>query len=111
MKKIRAFLAVELAEGLRERAVTLIDQLDTADADVKWVEPENLHITVKFLGDIDDVESWRVSQALEPVVKSCRRFEATLATTGAFPRHRAAPGAVGRRAGGGGGVRRAGRGD
>ncbi|MEM8679118.1 MAG: RNA 2',3'-cyclic phosphodiesterase [Planctomycetota bacterium] len=85
MKKIRAFLAVELVEGLRERALALVQELAAADADVHWVTPENLHITVKFLGDIDDVESWRVSQALEPIVKRSRRFDLTLGGVGAFP--------------------------
>lgn len=85
MKKLRAFLAIDLEEDIRDRALELARRLAEARPDVKWVEPENLHLTIKFLGDIDDVEAWKLSQSLEPVIKSCARFPLTLEGLGVFP--------------------------
>ena len=50
---LRLFFAVPLAEELRDRAVELQRELSRSarDARVKWVERENLHLTLKFVGD------------------------------------------------------------
>lgn len=85
MKKLRAFLAVDIVEGIRDRALQLMRSLADVGTGVKWVEPENLHITLKFLGDINDVQAWEVSQSLEPIVASQSRFNVTLKGLGAFP--------------------------
>jgi RNA 2',3'-cyclic 3'-phosphodiesterase len=51
---VRAFLALELAKEIRDRLKVVEDTLRTCSARMTIVEPENIHITVKFLGDVDD---------------------------------------------------------
>ena len=51
-RTIRTFLAVEIAAAARGRAVELIRGPHRAGADVKWVDAQNLHFTLKFLDEV-----------------------------------------------------------
>lgn len=51
---IRAFIAVELPGALKEEVSALQAKMQEARADVKWVESENLHLTLKFLGEVPE---------------------------------------------------------
>ncbi len=51
---VRAFLALELSGEIRDQLKVAQDTLRTCTARMTFVEPENIHITVKFLGDVDD---------------------------------------------------------
>jgi 2'-5' RNA ligase len=51
---VRAFLALELSGEIRERMRVAQDALRSCSARMTFVDPANIHITVKFLGDVDD---------------------------------------------------------
>jgi 2'-5' RNA ligase len=51
--EMRCFVAVKVAEPVRDVIVRVQEALRRSDAHVKWVERENLHLTLKFLGDLD----------------------------------------------------------
>jgi 2'-5' RNA ligase len=51
---VRAFLALELTGELRDRLMVAQDALRTCSARMTFVEPANIHITVKFLGEVDE---------------------------------------------------------
>jgi len=51
---MRAFFGIPLDDALRERLVEAQADLRTAGADVLWVKPESLHLTLKFLGEVSD---------------------------------------------------------
>ena len=59
MSKTRTFIAVEAVDAVHVRADDDRSIAECADH-VKWVDPENLHWTLQFLGDLSDVE-WLVS--------------------------------------------------
>lgn len=82
---MRAFIAVEISEEVRTEVARLQEKLQTAGADVKWVEPENLHLTLKFLGEI---EEGRVPALTEALNFSLRLppFTFSLEGVGAFPK-------------------------
>src|SRR4051794_13752260 len=65
--QMRCFVAVKVPESVRELIVRVQEALRRADAHVKWVERENLHLTLKFLGDLDEdrVDSLRALFAEE----------------------------------------------
>ena len=82
---IRAFLAVELPDALRQDLAALQATLRESGADVKWVEPANLHVTLKFFGEIDDTRIPSLSAALEPVLRPIVPFPIRFGGLGAFP--------------------------
>ncbi len=82
---LRTFVAVEISQQVRARAVELIAALGGAAAGVKWVEPENLHLTLKFLGEVHQREIVRVCQAVERGVAKVAPFELEVRGAGAFP--------------------------
>jgi len=53
---IRAFIAVELPDALRQEVADLQANLRSTGADVKWVQTNNLHLTLKFLGNVEEAQ-------------------------------------------------------
>ncbi|MCS7238388.1 MAG: RNA 2',3'-cyclic phosphodiesterase [Thermoguttaceae bacterium] len=84
-ERIRTFIAVEVDSYVRQRALDLMDILRTAQADVKWVEPENLHITIKFLGEVLSRDIYHICQAVQKAVAQIEPFPLVVAGAGAFP--------------------------
>ena len=80
---MRAFVALELTESVLDSLVRFQGEISSTGADVKLVEKENLHFTVKFLGEISEAEA---SQACSRLVKlPLRRLSADVRGAGAFP--------------------------
>src|SRR5204863_2199451 len=52
--RMRCFLAIEAPDGVRKMLVRVQEALRRADADVKWVEEKNLHLSLKFLGEVSE---------------------------------------------------------
>lgn len=85
MRKIRTFIAVELSDAVRRRAGDLIERLQASGVRVNWVAPENMHITLKFLGDQTDDEVATVCRAVLESVREQPPFEFECHGAGAFP--------------------------
>ena len=51
---MRTFISVELPDEVKKNIAELVNELKDASAGVKWVEAKNLHITLKFLGWVED---------------------------------------------------------
>ena len=51
---MRPFLAVDITESARKSLAKIVDGFRKKNLPVKWVKPQNMHITTKFLGDIDE---------------------------------------------------------
>ncbi|MBI4322660.1 MAG: RNA 2',3'-cyclic phosphodiesterase [Candidatus Omnitrophica bacterium] len=80
---MRAFLAVELPDNVREAVVAV--QRALAGDGVKWVEPENLHVTMRFLGEITEVQRQAIESLLLKVAGSRAPIDAALSAVGTFP--------------------------
>jgi RNA 2',3'-cyclic 3'-phosphodiesterase len=76
---------VPLPEDIRQRLATAIERLRPHAADVAWVAPANLHVTVKFLGQIDDSRVSAIAAAVGAAVAGHRAFTLHVAGLGAFP--------------------------
>lgn len=90
---VRAFLAVNLSEALRTKLTNIHSELKqrlggelTKKVRVSWVQPSSLHLTVKFLGDIDEQLIGPMQEAMENALSSHRAIEITLDRLGVFPR-------------------------
>ena len=84
-KTLRTFVAVEINAPIRAGAGELIAALGGTAADAKWVEPHNLHLTLKFLGDVQQREIARVCQAVAIGASEVEPFELEVRGAGAFP--------------------------
>ena len=90
MKTLRTFIAVELDQELRAKLRDLQDQLDSqvAPRSVRWVRPEGIHLTLKFLGDtpLDRIEG--VKDAVSRAAGSVRPFTLVVCGLGCVPKTR-----------------------
>ena len=82
---IRTFVAVEVTSPIRQQARKLIEELGGSGADVKWVNPKNQHLTLKFLGEVASSEIPRVCEAVQKAVANSKPFELEIRGVGAFP--------------------------
>lgn len=82
---MRAFIALELSEEIREELSRLQNELKKTGADVKWVAPENIHLTIKFLGDIEEDKIEQIKQILDSISSRTKAFGISLFKLGAFP--------------------------
>ena len=81
----RTFVAVSLDEAVCGSVASLIRALAASQADVKWVEPHNLHLTLKFLGEVPLEEIHAVCKAVKRGVAELESFRLDLVGAGAFP--------------------------
>jgi 2'-5' RNA ligase len=82
---IRAFLAIELPASLRSILSQAQDELKKSGADVKWVPVGNIHITLKFFGNITDFQVADISEAVTAMAANQEPFYLTVTAAGAFP--------------------------
>jgi RNA 2',3'-cyclic 3'-phosphodiesterase len=82
---LRTFVAVEISDPIRARAAELFAALGGASAKVKWVEPHNLHLTLKFLGDVHQREIAAACRAVAQGATALTPFELEVRGVGAFP--------------------------
>jgi 2'-5' RNA ligase len=84
-RTVRTFVAVEISSEVRSHARQLIAELSETPAKVRWVEPENLHLTLKFLGDVELVDMPAVCDAVSAAVADLPPFDLMARGAGAFP--------------------------
>jgi len=84
-RTVRTFVAIEISPEVRTRAQKLITQLQAVDAKVRWVDPAQLHLTLKFLGEIDLLEVPKICAAVTEVAAAVPPFSVRVNSAGAFP--------------------------
>jgi len=82
---MRTFVAIEIDDWLRGRLVAAQEELKRAGAQVRWVAPENIHLTVKFLGDTPDALLSEVSDRIKGCLAGIEPFAMRVEGVGAFP--------------------------
>lgn len=82
---MRLFIAVNLPADERRAAFAAAAPLRAVDAPVKWVAEENLHLTMKFLGEVDAAGAEPIGDALVAAVRTLKPFDVSLGGVGAFP--------------------------
>jgi 2'-5' RNA ligase len=86
MDKIRCFIALELSDEIRSELSRMIDILKRSDADVKWMKPGSIHLTLKFLGYVDEEKIPVISGRLKDIASGAKPFDVTLGGIGVFPK-------------------------
>ena len=88
---MRLFVAVEIGETLAARAADVSHELQrrasaaAPRAKVTWVPADRLHLTIRFIGEVDEQTAAAVREALEPAL-AIDSFDLVLAGAGAFPK-------------------------
>lgn len=82
---IRTFICIEVPGSIKERIATLQQTLRQHDAKISWVKPSNIHLTLRFLGDVAAVRIPAVGAAVERAALQSRPLEIEAGTTGCFP--------------------------
>ncbi|MBM3154016.1 MAG: RNA 2',3'-cyclic phosphodiesterase [Chloroflexi bacterium] len=86
MEQIRSFIAIELSNEVRSSLRKLQDELKSpGDTFVKWVAPEVIHLTLKFLGNISQQRMERIVRVMGQAVQGMTPFRLVLSEVGAFP--------------------------
>jgi len=64
---MRLFLALDIDDPIRERITRFVDEVRNFSPDARWVKPESLHVTLKFIGEQPDDAVEKIKQALKDV--------------------------------------------
>ncbi len=86
---MRLFVAARITTEIQRQVGDFLDQFHKLPGRVKWVEPHNIHITLKFLGEAEVNELEAIKKAVADSASSFGAFEVTLQECGVFPNMRA----------------------
>jgi len=82
---MRAFIAIDLPTEIKNNLSKIQDKLKTTLPKVSWVKPINLHLTLKFLGEISPKQLNDIRQVTTEIAKDTSSFKIELETLGVFP--------------------------
>ena len=85
MARIRIFIAVDIGEAIRKKAAALQEKLARSAADVKWVDPASMHLTLLFLGEVGELEIVSICRIAKEQARTLPSFKLDLGGLGAFP--------------------------
>jgi len=81
---MRAFIAIELPAEIKDSISRIQEKLKAEPFKINWVKPQNLHLTLKFLGDTSPEQLNRIKQIISGITK-IPGFRIKLNTLGVFP--------------------------
>jgi len=86
MEQVRCFIAIELPEEIKAGLTRLQAQLKSGDQPgVKWVDPYSIHLTLKFLGNVNVDRISQITRAMEEAAQGVSPFHLEVKDLGVFP--------------------------
>jgi len=85
---IRAFIAIDLADSVRQKIGELQEELKRDREKISWPKPENIHLTLKFLGDTDEAKVDDIADRIIRIAKDYQSFTVSVSGLGVFPNYR-----------------------
>ena len=82
---IRSFLAIELPKPILRKIEEVQGDLRSTRADVRWVNPEKIHLTLKFFGNIEESKIEPIFKSIEEPIRNTLPFSLEVRGVGAFP--------------------------
>jgi 2'-5' RNA ligase len=82
---LRCFIAIPIDKLIEKQISDLVFDLKKYDADIKWVKPGGIHVTLKFLGNTQESMIPKIKDTLVRAVSSFDPFSITICGIGAFP--------------------------
>lgn len=88
MSRIRTFIAIDPGPAIRSHIAALQETLARTGVEVKWTEPENVHLTLLFLGEVEDRDLAAVCESVARSARTQRSFAMSVESAGCFPNPR-----------------------
>ncbi len=82
---MRLFIAIEIDDILKEKIYNIIEKLKASGCDIKWVEKENLHITLRFIGETEENKLENIKNSIEKAIAGIKKFKISISGFGMFP--------------------------
>lgn len=82
---MRCFIAINLPESVGKILAGLQHEFKKYGADIRWVRPEHIHLTLKFLGSIEEKSVDALAGVIEKACTGCTAFQLTVSGAGVFP--------------------------
>jgi|YelNatPaOPRAMG01_1025707.scaffolds.fasta_scaffold27837_4 2'-5' RNA ligase len=82
---LRLFIGIELPQDIKEGLTRIENTLKPRISNVKWVEKENFHITLRFLGEIKEETLKDIEASVEETANNYSSFNVSLSKIGRFP--------------------------
>jgi len=82
---MRTFIAVEIPKEIQEKVGRYIETIRDVIPEIKWVSPDNLHFTIKFLGEIQNSDFRNIKECVEQTASEYAPFSMGLSGIGFFP--------------------------
>lgn len=88
MSVLRAFIAIDLSDEVVAQLAALLQRLQAqlGDGFVRWQPPHNMHLTLKFLGDVSTNQIDLLANALRTETAQCPPFDVSVGQLGCFPK-------------------------
>ena len=84
-QRIRCFVAIEIPRSIQERFAQIQDTLKEQISRVSWVKPDNIHLTLKFIGEVHPNDVRTIEPAIKQVSQRHHPFALKIGGIGAFP--------------------------
>ncbi|MFN2188719.1 MAG: RNA 2',3'-cyclic phosphodiesterase [Candidatus Promineifilaceae bacterium] len=90
MSEVRAFIAIDLPRPVVSKLDFIQQRLseNLLEKSVRWVQPKNIHLTLRFLGNVEHGALDAIYLGLEEVVTGIKRFNLDIGPLGCFPNPR-----------------------
>jgi RNA 2',3'-cyclic 3'-phosphodiesterase len=82
---LRCFIAIEIPEAVKNAIADSVGSLKRSGADVKWVSPEHIHLTLQFLGTTEESLIPEIKEALGKILSPYAPFYIKISSVGCFP--------------------------
>lgn len=82
---MRCFIAIDIPADIRQSITGVIGKCNQGSKGVRWVAPENIHITLKFLGEVNEGLISAIQEGLSAICAGHDIFTITIKGAGAFP--------------------------
>jgi len=82
---VRSFIALKIDPEVKKNLTKMIRQFEKVSSRVKWIQPSAMHLTLKFLGDIDRVKAEKLMNILDKISSKYPPFDLSCSGIGTFP--------------------------
>ncbi|MBN2027831.1 MAG: RNA 2',3'-cyclic phosphodiesterase [Actinobacteria bacterium] len=83
--RLRLFVAADITRDIRELLASTMERMRGEGIDARWVKPENLHLTLKFIGEYGEEGLDTLLREIHKAAGKSKPFDAVLGGCGAFP--------------------------